>query len=420
MSRRVQVVVSFAGILPSRVQELAAMLDRVHFENFKSLENVTIDLERLTVLTGPNGSGKSSVLQALHLLSLTGVPRPEDGSNTWRRFGGIYTGALDPARLASHDLPANIKLAARRKDGEEVELAIRVEKPVGRAPNGDECEFAVMVRTPTGSGTGVTIPSDGLGRKDELIVLDSPAVRRLASTVYLHLDATVMGQPSVPEEERPRLSRNGDNLASTLTWMKGAAEESLDAVREALRRVVPGVRRIRTARGSVLRRRITRIDVDGQPVWRPVDETVLADQFEIEFDDGRRIPADLLSEGTLLALGLLTKLHEPERPRLLLLDDIDRGLHVEAQAELVRVLRELLDSDPELQIVCTTHSPYLLDRFEPKEVRVLGLDMERHTRARALTEHPEFEKWQFGSQTGELWAALGTAWVTSDGISREQ
>jgi hypothetical protein len=245
-------------------------------------------------------------------------------------------------------------------------------------------------------------------------------VLRLASAVFLNLDARAMGRPSVPEEERPRLASSGKNLASTLSWMKGEAEENLEAVREGLRRIVPGVRRIRTSRATVHESRIDRIDVEGQPVWRPVNEAVLADQFEIEFDDGRRVPADLLSEGTILALGLLTKLHEPERPRLLLLDDIDRGLHIEAQAELVRVLRELLDADPELQVVCTTHSPYLLDRFKPEEVRVLGLDEERRTRARALTEHPEFEKWQFGSQTGELWAALGSAWVTSDGVPREQ
>jgi predicted ATP-binding protein involved in virulence len=113
----------------------------------------------------------------------------------------------------------------------------------------------------------------------------------------------------------------------------------------------------------------------------------------------------------VLALGLLTKLHEPERPRLVLLDDIDRGLHIEAQSRLVEVLRELLELDPELQIVCTTHSPYLLDRFDPSEVRVLGLDADRCTQASPLTAHPDFDKWKFGTQTGELWAALGSAWV---------
>jgi predicted ATPase len=156
-----------------------------------------------------------------------------------------------------------------------------------------------------------------------------------------------------------------------------------------------------------------KIDIDGQPVWRPVNESQIGDRFEIEFDDKSVIPADLLSEGTVLALGLLTTLREPRRPRLLLLDDIDRGLHLGAQAKLVQVLRAMMSVDPELQIVCTTHSPYVLDLFDPAEVRVLALDSERRAHARPLTEHPELAKWKFGTQTGELWAALGEAWVAA-------
>ncbi len=171
------------------------------------------------------------------------------------------------------------------------------------------------------------------------------------------------------------------------------------------------MKRIRTLRERVTHRRMEKLDIDGQPVWRPIDEAQLGDRFEIEFDDGSAIPSDLLSEGTVLALGLLTKLREPGRPRLLLLDDIDRGLHLGAQVKLVQGLRDLMQLDPELQIVGTTHSPYLLDLFEPAEVRVLALDAERRTHARPLTEHPDFGKWKFGTQTGELWAALGEEWV---------
>jgi predicted ATPase len=177
--------------------------------------------------------------------------------------------------------------------------------------------------------------------------------------------------------------------------------------------VVAGVKRIRTLPERVARRQTEKLVIDGQPVFRPITETRLGDRFSIEFDDGSEVPADLLSEGTVLALGLLTKLREPLRPRLVLLDDIDRGLHLAAQAKLVEVLRGLLTLDPDLQIVCTTHSPYLLDLFEPADVRVLALDSARRTHARPLTEHPEFGKWKFGTQTGELWAALGESWVAA-------
>ena len=87
-----------------------------------------------------------------------------------------------------------------------------------------------------------------------------------------------------------------------------------------------------------------------------------------------------------------------------------------AEPGLYENLRTFCNQDyPELQIVCTTHSPYLLDLFEPSEIRVLALDSERRTHARPLTEHPDFAKWKFGTQTGELWAALGEAWVV-DGV----
>jgi predicted ATPase len=220
-----------------------------------------------------------------------------------------------------------------------------------------------------------------------------------------------MTRTSVVEDEQPRMASDGDGLASALAWMKGATEDEFAQLTADLRQVVPGVKRIRTLRERITHRRMEKLDIDGQPVWRPVDESQIGDRFSIEFDDGAEVPADLLSEGTVLALGLLAKLREPGRPRLFLLDDIDRGLHLGAQVKLVQVLRKLMELDRELQIVCTTHSPYLLDLFEPAEVRVLALDAERRTHARPLTEHPDFGKWKFGTQTGELWAALGEDWV---------
>lgn len=224
-----------------------------------------------------------------------------------------------------------------------------------------------------------------------------------------------MSETTVPEDESPRTEYDGHGLASVLAWMKGAAEDELAGITTDLARVVPGVKRIRTLREKVSKRDMERITIDGQPVWRPVDSTLLGDRFELEFSNGASIPADLLSEGTVLALGLLTKLREPGRPRLVLLDDIDRGLHLAAQGELVAILRDILELQAGLQIVCTTHSPYLLDLFKPEEVRVMALDSARRTRVRALSEHPDIEKWKFGTQTGELWATLGEAWVLEAG-----
>jgi predicted ATPase len=296
----------------------------------------------------------------------------------------------------------------RDSDGDELRVMIRGAAPDVEHPGEPELDVTVGPTAPI----HCDVPPPRGEWNEVQAVLDHARVRKFSPVVYLHLDANKMVKTSVSDTESPRMASDGSGLASVLAWMKGAAEDDLTEITSDLRQVVPGVKRIRTLRKRVRRRHMEKLVIDGQPVWRPAVKSLLGDRFEIEFDDGSVIPADLLSEGTVLALGLLTKLREPERPRLILLDDIDRALHLGAQARLVGALRALMKLDPGLQIVCTTHSPYLLDLFEPAEVRVLALDSERRSHARALTEHPDFAKWKFGTQAGELWAALGEAWVT--------
>jgi energy-coupling factor transporter ATP-binding protein EcfA2 len=387
------------------------VLDRVSFKNFKSLRAVTIDLGPLTVLVGPNGSGKSSVLLGMYLLSQLGEPRPSTES-VRRRVRDVFTdfsGPLSPRRLASAKGPLSLALSMHERGGDELLLTLDIP-----GASDDEPAHEVAVDGPTGRirhASSARKPQGPAGENDDAL-LDHPRVLRFYSIAYLHLDATVMSRTYTADEEEPRMAADGGGLASTLAWLAGAKPEVLHHIATGLARVVPGVRRILVDRKRVTENAMERVMIDGQPVWRPVSRTRLGDRFSIEFEDGTNVPADLLSEGTVLALGLLTKLHEPERPRVLLLDDIDRGLHIGAQAELVAVLRDLMQHDPELQIVCTTHSAYLLDLFDPSEVRVLDLDASRSTHAKPLTAHPDFDKWRFGTQTGELWAALGDAWVT--------
>lgn len=375
------------------------MIDRVHFENFKSLGDVTIDLAPLTVLVGANGCGKSSVLQGIQLLSTTGSVSMADGDHTLGRLAKVFGGVR---RLASHR-PDVVVLQMRLANGDE----LRLEVTVPAEPSG-QMAFKVLAGRPAHSLTAsVSAASPGAE------VFADARIKQFGSVAYLHLDARVMAQTSVSDDEEPEMGFDGAGLASTLAWMKGANEDEVDQITADLATIVPGVKRIATQRPSVTRTRMERMIIDGQAVRRPIEETVRGDHFTIEFDSGEIVPADLLSEGTVLVLGLLTKLREPRRPKLFLLDDIDRGLHLTAQSRLVDELRRLMQLDPALQIICTTHSPYLLDRFAPEEIRVLALDEDRRTHVQALTAHPDFEKWRYGVQTGEMWASLGESWVTA-------
>jgi predicted ATPase len=123
------------------------------------------------------------------------------------------------------------------------------------------------------------------------------------------------------------------------------------------------------------------------------------------------VSATAASEGTLLVLGLLTVLHSRATTRLILLDDLDRGLHPIAQKNLIATLRRLLAVNPEMQLVATSHSPYLLDNLQPEEVRITALDGNGQARCARLVDHPEFEKWREQMLPGEFWSVYGERWI---------
>jgi predicted ATPase len=133
----------------------------------------------------------------------------------------------------------------------------------------------------------------------------------------------------------------------------------------------------------------------------------------VEFAHVGRVVVDRLSEGTLFALAIVAVLTQPDPPELLLIDDLDKGLHPAAFSELVRVLRAAQVANPKLQIVATTHSPYLLGCFEAQEVRVFARKEDGSAACSKLTDHPDFEHWKDSLDPGEFWASVGEEWVLS-------
>jgi predicted ATPase len=133
----------------------------------------------------------------------------------------------------------------------------------------------------------------------------------------------------------------------------------------------------------------------------------------VEFSHIGKVAVDRLSEGTLFALALVAVLSQPDPPEILLIDDLEKGLHPAAFSELVRVLRAAQVANPKLQIVATTHSPYLLGCFEAEEVRVFARKEDGSAACSKLTDHLDFEHWKDSLDPGEFWASVGEEWVLS-------
>lgn len=197
----------------------------------------------------------------------------------------------------------------------------------------------------------------------------------------------------IPAPDATVMAPDGTGLHSALANIALSDPESWQHLQDQLRQIIPTVRRLRhTMRGNAQSPALL---------------------FDMQGADS--LPAAQVSEGTLLVLGLLAALHAADRPNLILLDDLDQGLHPKAQRELVGLLRDVLSANPELQIVATTHSPYLLGRMDPKEVRMTLLH-EGSTFCASLTNHPLFDKWKDEMHAGEMWSLFGEKWVKGEEI----
>lgn len=72
--------------------------------------------------------------------------------------------------------------------------------------------------------------------------------------------------------------------------------------------------------------------------------------------------AEEVSEGILYFLALLCIVHQPDPPKLLLLEEPEKGIHPRRIKEVMDFIFELAELR-DIQIIITSHSPYVVDHF---------------------------------------------------------
>ncbi len=81
---------------------------------------------------------------------------------------------------------------------------------------------------------------------------------------------------------------------------------------------------------------------------------------------------------------------------------------------LVGQIRKIQEQFPELQVIATTHSPYILNECKPEEIILMSSDDEGYCVAKRLSEHPKSEKMLKILTPGEFWSSGGERWVTQE------
>jgi predicted ATPase len=378
------------------------MIQSASFRNYKSLRHVDVDFERLTVFVGPNASGKTSILEGLYLLSRLASSEPRE----------ILVGKYLPGVLCTRGTTGTEMVLECCGERTAFRLRVSFIPPLSGGPV-DPWMLPKLEGKKSDSTEGewqqLTKPDGLFFAPSEVEWLAS----KLRSSVMLRLDALKLAEPSYSDHPRPRIEYDGTGLASVLAFMALNQPDRFEILQERLKLVLPTVKRIRFDRVPVTRTETEVVTIDNDRLPRRIQRPYIADEVVLDFEAAPNVPAGLASEGTILVLGLLAVLMGPVRPKLVLIDDLDHGLHPKAQRKIVPLLRAILEEEEDLQIIATTHSPYVVDELEPKEVRVTWAGEDGMSQCARLDTHPDFERWKEEMWPGEFWSLVGEQWVAN-------
>lgn len=200
-------------------------------------------------------------------------------------------------------------------------------------------------------------------------------------------DPEALSKP-VPLEPSIELARRGYQLAAVLDRLRDTSPEQFERLNSELNEWLPEFDRIlfENPRGG-MRAFLLRQRRSQKP-----------------------IPAAALSDGTLLALALLTLANLPEPPSILGLEEPDHGLHPRLLQNIRDALVRLAYPEntglkhPPVQVVATTHSPYLLDLFRdmPECIVIASKESDAVFFTR-LIDIPNYEEIIADSALGEVW-----------------
>lgn len=335
------------------------MITKLWVKNYRSLANLELRLEPITVLVGPNGSGKSNIVDVLRFIhdalrgGLDSAIVNRQGMSAVRRWSAkgrpydVELGVTISAPTFSGSY--NFVLGSERRGEYRVKREICHLKS---AQNGAETVFE------TDAGEWLQQPSALTPAiHDNALTLPLLANLPLYKELYEYLTAVsfynifpnTISEPQKPGNPYP-LDEHGANLASTLRDLKRANSDLLEPLQRALSAVLPDVLDFQVNQ------------VGGYLVTR------LRHQISQESEERATFELAQESDGTLRILGILTALYQDPPRTLIVLEEPELTIHPGA---LSLLWEEIESASKRSQIILTTHSPDLLDMCQAEQLRVV-------------------------------------------------
>jgi predicted ATPase len=364
------------------------MIETFHVQNYKALRDVTLSLTPIHVLIGPNDSGKTSILEALSALCRMSRIQVVDA------FEGRWEGAdLVWKRDHSNQITLSAIVSLRATQ--------RLEYSISMAFSPSNRIVATGVQSIRNVANGQSLIHQ-VGGQAYSVIHDSGDSRVAPLREALTGCQRYRWVPS--DLALPVVFSFGTSFGMKPSGF-GLAMYLNDIITYDHTRFGQLERRFSQLFPSVSRIRLTRIPSFADPTNSSPIDMGLGVLFEQT--DGLLLPAAQASDGLLLVLAYLAILYSPTPPRVLLIEEPENGVHPQRLGEVLDILRELVSEQGRTQVLLTTHSPYVVDKFRPEEVTLCLKGPDGAVTTHRLSESKSVREQMDIFQLGEIWTAEG-------------
>jgi predicted ATPase len=353
------------------------MIEEVTIENFKSLKAVTLKLQQVNLLIGPNNSGKSNFLKGLRYFKEYIIPNSYLRDVDFREFTFKRVLAPQKFELVVNDFTVafNLSQKEREDDGYTQDSDIYVVTKV----NGD-------------------VIDDKKRNNGEYRSIEK-SFKQLADSITIYSPNPLTFTTSQAIIRTSFVDSDCSNLISFLETLRDEYRESFYAIEQDLRKCIPEFK-----------------DIRFQTVNSPSDDKRTYKRWGLFSESSEIIHwADELSDGVLYFVALLCIAHQPDPPKLLLLEEPERGIHPRRIKEVMDFIFQLAE-EKGVQIIMTSHNEHVLKEFAetPESVFIFDKDEEGATQVKNLltdviepsdeySEENKLDKIDFTSDIGETW-----------------
>jgi predicted ATPase len=363
------------------------MIKELSLKNWKSFESTTLFIDPLNVLIGTNASGKSNILDAfLFLYRLAWGKQILSSVNGDSELSAIRGGLDWVVRKGEKECELQIitdsnnkevdyryTLSLRKINGSRFELCGESLEWVRTLPKGGN-KVKNLFNTEEDTSESPFLPAyfstETQGRGKRIDMSRSFSILSQIETMGIRNEIKDAGIKVVNElrnifilDPIPNHMRTFSKLSDRLQPDAANIAGVLAALAEDKKENVE----------SILTEYVTHLpEKDILKIWSETvglfkTDAMLYCKEQWNETESLDIDARGMSDGTLRFLAIITALLTVKEESLLIIEEIDNGLHPSRANKLVAMLKNL-GAKRKVDILCTTHNPALLDAFGNKMI----------------------------------------------------